>query len=72
MKLSQLQRHTAYIIMLAEAETFISKWGDCGFCSMIDQLFGFFVYDEKVFEKYFPELYRKRPEIFFKHWFYCK
>lgn len=63
MKLTKLQRHTAYIIMLAES----NKLG-YGFCWMMLKLF-YLTPSEIIIKRYFPELYRKRPPGGGRFWF---
>lgn len=64
MKLKKLQRHTAYIIMLAECNE------DVGFCKLILDLFD--IGDggnEYVMKDHFPELFQKRPADCRSFWF---
>ena len=76
MKLTKLQRHTAYIIMLAEAEsgTRITRHG---FCRMAIELFDINVYPppalqglRMAFSDFLPELYSKKPEFLFGCYWY--
>ena len=66
MKLTKLQRHTAYIIMLAEAETDFEEWSmGWGLCHLINHVFGLknigcFWKFNCVIEQYFPELQNKK------------
>lgn len=66
MKLTKLQRHTAYIIMLEESESFYHT----GFCWMIYYLFdiGVGCYDSSI-EQFLPELYDKKPNTYGAFWF---
>ena len=68
MKLTKLQRHTAYIIMLAQTEI---DTGSNGYCYMFKRkIFGdeeYFdnsidLYDPKCFKETFPELWAKKPK----------
>ena len=68
MKLTKLQRHTAYIIMLAEAKT--GEYYDYGMCFMFAEHFDSSLYSDKIFKSMLPELYRKRPKCNC-YWFYC-
>jgi hypothetical protein len=59
MKLTKQQRHTAYIIMLVEAET--GEWNYVGFCNLINLVMDIDVYEGDDFLAAFPELFKKRP-----------
>lgn len=59
-KLTKLQRHTAYLIMLVDIENG-GYMKHCGFCSMFRYNYDIHVYGDKKFKKYFPELFRKKP-----------
>jgi hypothetical protein len=66
MKLTKLQRHTAYILMQDGIENDYKMYG---FCIWIQHLFGIvegFHNKETVIRKYFPELWRKRPKAVFQ------
>lgn len=56
MKLTRLQRHTAYIIMLAEFE---EEFGSLFFCTLM-YLFSL-PQNQEAIRKYFPELWAKKP-----------
>jgi len=82
MKLTKLQRYTAYVIMLAEAkspEYAIERKENICFCYLAWDLFeldifGYVGMEEKCdsFKGCFPELLKKRPKEFFKaYWFEC-
>jgi len=63
MILTKQQRHTAYILMLAEAEKY--KSFDCGLCNLIYYKLGivpddFVAYFGGVIEDLFPELEAKK------------
>ncbi len=68
MKLNKLQRHTAYMIMLAIAET--KECGDCidGLCDIYEVIFGSLPYciryeersNRHGFDYHLPELWAKR------------
>lgn len=56
MKLTRLQRHTAYILMLVESNE------DMGFCYLMYHLFKLGDGGHESYIKvYFPELFRKKP-----------
>lgn len=59
MKLTKLQRYTAYCIMLKEAESKYSFLRSTGFCYCVGKLFGVDGYDGGYL-KIFPELIDKR------------
>jgi len=67
MKLTKLERHMAYMIMLAEAEKRVSEKGFAvGLCyliavDMMEEEEDFDVYRHKKFKKQFPELFAKKP-----------
>lgn len=60
MKLTRLQRYTAYCIML---EWFEEVDDDCYrfYCEALRDVFGL-PWDSSLLEKHFPELYRYKPE----------
>jgi hypothetical protein len=57
MKLTKLQRHTAYIILLAEFE---ESFGFEFFCDAVYSLFDW-PFGEGTIRDYLPELYRHKP-----------
>jgi hypothetical protein len=66
--LTKLERHTAYLIMLEEAEdptsysTLLYSPCLCGFCYMIGVLFRMGNgASETIIRDYFPELYKRKP-----------
>lgn len=56
MKLTKLQRFTAYCIMMAWFEE--NNWRF--FCEAMREVFGL-PFSSQTIKEYFPELYRKRP-----------
>lgn len=77
MKLTKIQRHTFYIIMLSQLEIDTSK-NNLGFChTLVDEImsvgFGFkhpmYIYSGNVFKSLLPELYTKKPKNDAMHWF---
>lgn len=76
MKLTKLQRHTAYIIMLSEYETGPYPLRFNGFCWMIKELF-MDQTDEDNWERntrFFQELKAKKPKVLetsYGSWFWC-
>ncbi len=66
MKLTKLQRHTAYILIQDGIE---NDYKTHGFCIWIDELFGISVgvhHKDTVIREYFPELWRKRPKTVYQ------
>lgn len=64
MKLNRLQRHTAYVIMLAEAER-PKRFKDYGLCELSYDVFEFKTEGSEShwvdnIRLFFPELYKKR------------
>ena len=77
MKLTKLQRHTAYIIMLVEAKLNIRTGEYIGVCEMTKEVFdinnnnivrgGMFMWAHNL--NYFPELKKKEPKHYGALWF---
>jgi hypothetical protein len=75
-KLTKLQRHTAYLIMLEEAEDETSyAWcvfSPClaGFCHMVNIVFNLGNgMHESAIRFHFPELYKQKPQTAGRFWF---
>lgn len=76
MKLTKLQRHTAYIIMLREAELFYDFDNDYGLCKMSYDVLGLYTYcyghKNWIYNisNYLPELWAKRlTDSVYSSWF---
>lgn len=61
MKLTKLQRYTAYCMI---EEEILSGYFSYGFCIYIEDMFGLKDEEitERIIQKYFPELWNKRPK----------
>lgn len=74
MRLTKLQRHTAYILMLAESKKVLVRIN--GFCAMFHYELGFSIlhaYSKSFPKRMFPELYKKsigltEGEFYFNNW----
>jgi hypothetical protein len=77
MKLNKLQRHTAYIIMLAEIDrnsNKLSHFATDGFCYLACNILGLTDSNngyDLIIDEYFPELNSKKPTVLsrFGLWF---
>lgn len=65
MKLTRLQRYTAYCILLEEAERPEQDWVcDLGLCNLFQEVFGswdLYGYEGRVLPEYFDKFYKQRP-----------
>jgi hypothetical protein len=80
MKLTKSQRHTAYIIMMSEAESNIKTYVNDGLCAMCLEIFGvwpqpkeissvYFQDDDVHWHEFLPELSAKEPKHSGNTWY---
>lgn len=71
MKLTKLQRHTAYIILLSELEERSMYAGFCELCSLLDRHPYLLNEDDLEINPHLPDLYKHKPKVHGIYWFPC-